>query len=146
MKSNQLVEQLNQNVADLHLVYIKLHNYHWNVKGPQFFQLHKLTEGFYEHIAELFDEVAERILQLGEQPLSTVRDYLQQAKIKEPNSAVSNPEHVISGIVDDFGYLLEQYKSILKVAEQQDDVGTANLVSEPIDWLEKSLWMLKASK
>lgn len=46
MKNNQLIDKLNQNVADLHLIYVKLHNYHWNVKGLQFFQIHNATEGY----------------------------------------------------------------------------------------------------
>ncbi|MBN2426344.1 MAG: DNA starvation/stationary phase protection protein [Calditrichaceae bacterium] len=146
MASKKLVDKLNQNIADLHVLYVKLHNYHWNIKGSQFFQLHNTTEEYYEYIAELYDTVAERVLQLGSKPLATVKDYVQKAKITEETKTNFSSDDVITGIIKDFGYLLNHSKEILKLAEEQEDTGTADMVTGTISWLEKALWMLNSSK
>ena len=71
MDSNQLVELLNKNLANMQVLYVKLHNYHWNVKGINFKPIHEMTEAYYNYFAEQYDEVAERIVQLGGKPLVT---------------------------------------------------------------------------
>ncbi len=81
--NESIIQKLNQNLADLHILYVKLHNYHWNIQGPQFVTIHKTTEEFYERVAELYDEIAERILQLGDKPLATVKGYIENAQLKE---------------------------------------------------------------
>lgn len=144
MKSN-LIIKLNQNIADLHILYVKLHNYHWNVKGMQFMPIHNMTEEFYNYVAELYDAVAERVLQLGDKPFSSVKEYLEHAQIKEESANDFSAEQVLAGVIADFEYLLSAYKELLSIAEEQQDVSTANIVSDTIQWLEKSLWMLKAS-
>jgi len=144
MKSN-LINKLNQNIADLHILYVKLHNYHWNVKGMQFFPIHNMTEEYYDYVAELYDTLAERVLQLDAKPLSTVQEYLETANIKEEPTTDFSAEQVLAGVIADFEYLLSAYKELLSIAEEQQDVPTANIVSDTIQWLEKALWMLKAS-
>ncbi len=141
-----LIQQLNQNVADLNILYVKLHNYHWNVKGAQFFPIHNLTEEYYNQIADWYDAVAERILQLGDKPPVTVAQYLANAKIKEESRTQFSPEEVLENVTSDFGYLLNSYKAIVKTAEESGDITTANLASDAVDWLEKAIWMLNASK
>ena len=141
-----MINQLNQNVADLNILYVKLHNYHWNIKGMQFMPIHKITEEFYNYIAELYDTIAERILQLDDKPFSSIKDYLEHAQIQEESANDFSAEQVFSGIISDFSYLLGEYKEILNLAESENDVSTANLASDSIQWLEKALWMLKASQ
>ena len=145
MKSNQLIDMLNQNIADLHILYVKLHNYHWNVQGAQFFQIHKATEEYYEYVAELYDAVAERVLQLGAKPLATVKEYADQAHLKEESRNRFSAVEVLQALHSDFSYLLTRQRSILRIAEEQGDVTTADMVTAVIGWLEKVLWMLKAS-
>ena len=142
---NNLIIKLNQNIADLHILYVKLHNYHWNVKGMQFFPIHNMTEEYYEYVAELYDMLAERVLQLGAKPLSSVKEYLEVAQIQEETANDFNAEQVLAGIIVDFENLLSAYKELLNIAEEQQDISTANIVSDAIQWLEKALWMLKAS-
>lgn len=146
MKSNQVIDMLNQNVADLHILYVKLHNYHWNVEGRQFFEIHKVTEEYYNHIAELYDAFAERVLQLGGKPPVTVKEYLELAQLSEENANRFGSNEIIDGLFNDFTYLLNSYRSILAVAEENGDVVTADMVSDTIGWLEKTLWMLKATQ
>ena len=141
----KLISLLNQNIADLHVLYVKLHNYHWNIQGMQFMPIHNMTEEYYNYIAELYDALAERILQLGEKPISSVKAYLGRAQIQEESANDFSADQVFSGIVADFNYLLGEYKAALKMAEEANDVSTANIVSETIQWFEKNLWILKAS-
>ena len=67
-KVEGIVKSLNDYLANLNLLYVKLHNLHWNVQGHSFFQLHAVFEGYYEGVAKSLDEVAERILTLGGRP------------------------------------------------------------------------------
>ena len=85
MKTNnsKLVERLNRLLADYQIFYQNLRGLHWNVKGPQFFMLHEKYEELYNEAAETVDEVAERILMIGGQPLHTFTDYLKTAELKE---------------------------------------------------------------
>lgn len=140
-----LINKLNQNIADLNILYVKLHNYHWNIKGMQFMPIHNMTEEFYNYVAELYDTLAERVLQLNAKPLSTVKEYLETANIKEEPTSDFSADQVLAGVIADFEYLLTSYKELLRIAEEQQDVPTANIVSDTIQWLEKALWMLKAS-
>ena len=142
---NKIISKLNQNIADLHILYVKLHNYHWNVKGMQFLPIHNMTEEYYEYVAELYDTIAERVLQLNAKPLSSVKEYLELAQIQEEAAREFSAEEVLSGIMADFKYLLSAYKEILNTAEEMQDAATANIASDNIQWLEKTLWILKAS-
>ena len=65
-----VTKQLNQQVANLSVLYVKLHNFHWFVKGQNFFQLHEKFEELYDEVTEIYDEVAERILMIGEKPVA----------------------------------------------------------------------------
>ncbi len=142
---NNLINHLNQNIADLQILYVKLHNYHWNVKGMQFFPIHNMTEEYYEYVAELYDTIAERVLQLGAKPLSSVKEYIKRAQIQEEDNNAFSAEEVLSGVIADFKYLLSAYSEMLSLAEAMQDSATANIASDTIQWLEKALWMLKAS-
>ena len=71
---SQIVEKLKQIQADSAVFYIKLHNYHWNVKGMDFHPVHSALEAMYDEVTEQMDEVAERVLQIGEKPYVTLED------------------------------------------------------------------------
>jgi len=142
----QLTQLMNRNLANLQVLYVKLHNYHWNVKGKQFFAIHEATEGYYNHVAEQYDAIAERLLQLNEKPLVTMKDYLSVATISESTENDFTPEQVIDHLLADFSALLKDYKEIAEAADSIGDRTTANMADENIEWLEKVIWMLNASK
>ncbi|MBK8944186.1 MAG: DNA starvation/stationary phase protection protein [Ignavibacteriae bacterium] len=142
----ELVKQLNQNLADVQVLYVKLHNYHWNVKGPHFFGIHKQTEEYYDYFAGVYDDVAERILQIGGKPLTTLKGYLEIAKITEENKSEFSANEVINILINDFEYLKSEFKKTSDIAASKNDLTTQALVDENVAWLEKSLWMLNASK
>jgi starvation-inducible DNA-binding protein len=145
MKNDKLVNQLNQNLADVQVLYVKLHNYHWNVKGAHFFGIHNLTEGYYDYLAKQYDDVAERILQVGSKPLTTMKSYLEVSKIKEESKSKFSASEVIKSVTKDFNYLLKEFKKTSKVAEGENDLTSQALADENIAWFEKAIWMLKAS-
>ncbi len=146
MSQLNLVKVLNRNLANLQVLYVKLHNYHWNVQGKQFFSLHEVTEQYYNYITEQYDAVAERILQMGAKPLVTMKDYLQNATIMETSQDAFTSEQVIDGLLADFELLLNEYKEISQMAGELNDSTTVTLADGNIEWLEKAIWMLKASK
>ncbi len=146
MSKQTLIDKLNKNVANLQLLYVKLHNYHWNVKGAQFFGIHQVTEQYYEHITDQYDAVAERILQLGAKPLSTMKEYLEVASLKEESGNSFGPGYILEHLIADFEILKNDFKEISDLANQLNDQSTAALADENVAWLEKSIWMLTASK
>jgi starvation-inducible DNA-binding protein len=145
MDSNQLVELLNKNLANMQVLYVKLHNYHWNVKGINFKPIHEMTEAYYNYFAEQYDEVAERIVQLGGKPFATLRGYLNNASITEENKNEFDAKTVLSSVLSDFEQLNKNFKEISVAAGKLSDVPTANIADDNVGWLEKEIWMIKAS-
>lgn len=144
MTDEQLVRNLNGYLADQMVVYVKLRNYHWNITGPRFFNIHNLTEEYYEQLADMVDEIAERIRQLDATPLSTMESYLGHASLTEEEGTEFTAEVVVERLLGDFQTLLSNAKGILAQAEEADDPATADVVGEQIGWLEETIWMLKA--
>lgn len=145
MKSNKLIEMLNKNLSNLQVLYVKLHNYHWNVKGMNFKPIHEMTEAYYDYFAEQYDEVAERIVQLGGKPFATLQDYLKNASVKEENKNVFDAKEVLNSVLADFEILNKEFKEISEVCGDAGDVPTANIADDNVAWLEKEIWMIKAS-
>jgi starvation-inducible DNA-binding protein len=125
-------------------MYTKLHNYHWNVEGRGFFQLHAKLEELYDSVAGELDEVAERILQLGERPFATMKDYLANAKIKEVESKGISPDEVLSALQKDYEYVIESLKNGIDIAGEADDPVTEDMLTGMLAGYEKNLWMIKA--
>lgn len=145
MKSNKIIGMLNKNLANLQVLYVKLHNYHWNVKGMNFKQVHELTEAYYNYFAEQYDEVAERIVQLGGKPFATLQDYLVNASLKEESKKTFEVKYVLKSLLPDFEKLNKDFKEISKDAAETGDMPTAGLADANVSWLEKQIWMIKAS-
>lgn len=138
------VEQgLNGLLADSTVLYEKLHAFHWFVAGPQFFQLHAKFEELYDRVAEVVDDVAERILTIGGAPIATLRETIEKAEIKEYDGTKAGPD-MIAALAADFTHLLSKSRSVIETAEDASDRGTCNLLDGLCDELEKTLWMLKA--
>ncbi|NLP28523.1 MAG: DNA starvation/stationary phase protection protein [Clostridia bacterium] len=142
----KVVEGLNKYLADLNVLYVKLHNLHWNIEGPAFFQLHSVFEQYYDKVTADLDEVAERILTLGERPAASVKEYIQLASIEELNSKGISADASIEEVKKDFNHMLEQSRSILELAEEAKDQGTVDLMAGFIGYYEKTLWMINAYK
>lgn len=140
---SKVVQLLQQIQADSLVFYTKLHNLHWNVEGLMFKPIHEATEKIYDEFADLFDDVAERIIQLGGNPYVTLSDILKNAKVKEEASTKFQPAQVLKIILDDFEYFLKSFKELSDVADELKDKVTADYANGVLANLEKEIWMLK---
>ncbi|WP_019121544.1 Dps family protein [Brevibacillus massiliensis] len=134
---------LNTQIANWGVLYVKLHNYHWYVSGPNFYTLHATFEQLYNEAAQYLDELAERLLALKQKPLATMREYLEKASIKEATGSEST-ESMVKTIADDFDTLIAETKEGLKIAESQQDDATADMLTSIRQSLEKHVWMLRS--
>jgi len=141
--SKALVEQLNSLLANYEIYYQNLRNFHWNVSGPNFFELHAKFEDLYNEANEAIDETAERILTLGERPLSSFSEYIEHSSIQEAQS-VTEPKQMVETVRDDLNTLLKLEREALESASSQGDEGTVSLLSDYITSKEKVIWMLSA--
>ena len=137
-----LVKNLNCLLADLNVFYRKLQNYHWNVKGKDFFMMHAKLEEYYDEINEQIDEVAEHILMLNNQPLGTMKDYLDNTCIQEAKNEKIDECEVIKNIIADYGTLLKKVTEIKEEADNQKFYATSSLMDNYISLYMKNLWML----
>ena len=135
--------KLNTLLADYQIHYMNLRGMHWNVKGNNFFLLHEKFEELYTEANETIDEIAERILTLEQQPLHTFEDYLENKTIRSIKE-VTDGATGISLIIDNLNELLIQEREIIALSSDNDDEGTAALVSDLISGQEKLIWMLKS--
>lgn len=139
-----VVDILKQIQADSIVFYMKLHNLHWNVKGLLFKPIHESTESLYDEFAEIFDAVAERAIQLGGKPYTTLESALKASKIKEESKVSFKGEEVLKIILKDCEYFLDSFKKLSKAAEKNGDSTSVDYANGVIAKFEKSIWMLKA--
>jgi len=142
-KTNLTVSELNILLADFHLYYQKLRNFHWNIVGKSFFDLHLKFEEMYDDTKLKVDEIAERILTLRYQPTSNLSEYLKMANIKESKASLSDVQ-MIDTLIEDHGLLLKQMRKVISAADNAKDEGTIDLIGAYIRELEKTTWMLDA--
>ncbi|PHQ30586.1 Dps family protein [Leeuwenhoekiella nanhaiensis] len=140
-KTQETVTQLNILLADYHLYYQKLRNFHWNVIGENFFDLHAKFEEMYNDALIKIDELAERILTLRHQPESHLTRYLELSNIKESPSETNDLE-MINILLEDHGKILIQMRKVVEAADKGGDEGTIDLLGAYIRELEKTSWML----
>ena len=137
------VVELNTLLADYHIYYQNLRNFHWNILGDNFFDLHEKFEELYTDARVKIDEIAERILTLRYHPMSNLKDYLKTSSIEEASSKLTDKQ-MVSTILDNHSVLLKQMSKVVEKAENANDEGTIDLIGAYIRELEKSSWMLDA--
>ncbi|MGZ9583266.1 Dps family protein [Paenibacillus marinisediminis] len=138
-----LQTQLNQQVANLNMMYVKLHNYHWFVKGSNFFTLHEKFEELYDEMTAKMDEVAERLLTIGGQPYATLKEYVAHATIQEAAGNESS-EQMLKQLIADFNQLVNEFGAASNEADNLGDKVTADMFVSMSADLEKHVWMLSA--
>jgi starvation-inducible DNA-binding protein len=136
-----LEQVMNQQLANWNVLYTKLHRFHWYVKGPHFFTLHAKFEELYEEAAGTIDELAERLLITGGNPISTLKEYIEYATVEETTDALT-AEEMVQAIVNDFTQIISELKSGKEAAEQVNDEVTSDMFTELIEKLSKHNWML----
>ncbi|MHA6260225.1 Dps family protein [Sporosarcina sp. CAU 1771] len=141
--SEKLVEEMNIQVATWSTMYAKLHNYHWYVKGHQFFTLHAKFEELYNEATVHMDEIAERILTLGGNPVATLKEHLEQSVVSEATGK-EKTDDMVKTIVEDFDEIMKSLKSGMDEAAKIGDDMTEDLLNAVYQSIEKHQWMLNA--
>jgi starvation-inducible DNA-binding protein len=139
----EMVKKLNVYLSSVQVSYMNVRGYHWNIVGKQFFALHEKFEEQYNTLNEMADEIAERILMLGGAPIHSFTEYIKISSIHERLN-VSTAEDTVQALLLDTNQLLIMERDILSFASDNEDDGTANMVSEYIGAQEKMIWMFNA--
>jgi starvation-inducible DNA-binding protein len=142
-RNHKVVENLGKFLADNYTLYLKTQNYHWNVTGPAFRDLHLLFEGQYQDLAAAADEIAERMRALGEKAPASFTAFSKLAKVKEENG---NPDYkaMLKNLAQDNQTVAETCEALIKSAQEIGDEGTADLGIRRIQVHQKNIWMLNA--
>ncbi|WP_246941443.1 Dps family protein [Bacillus pinisoli] len=138
---NKLTTLVNGQVANWNVLYVKLHNFHWFVKGPQFFTLHDKFEELYTEAAVHIDELAERLLAIDGTPVATMREILEQSSVSEATGQ-EDANQMVQSIVDDFNTMIGELKEGMSLAEEVGDETTGDMLLAIHQSLEKHVWML----
>lgn len=141
--TSKTIKELNGLLSDLQVYYQNMRGFHWNIKGPQFFELHTKFEELYDAAALKIDEVAERILTLGGTPLHTFEDYLKTTTL-EVKRDYSDAEPIMESVFAMHLALLNKMRETIGVAGENEDEGTQDLIAPMISEIEKTNWMFGA--
>lgn len=142
-KAEKLSKKLNELLANFQMYYQNLRSVHWNIKGENFFALHNKFEEMYTEAQVQIDDIAERILTLGETPMHTFSDYVENSRIKAAKN-IENDRECVKAILESIKQLLILEREILDVSDEVDDEGTNAMMSDLISGQEKTSWMLNS--
>jgi starvation-inducible DNA-binding protein len=140
-KSAKLGDKLNELLANYQIFYMNVRGFHWNIKGEQFFELHVKFEETYNDLLLKVDEIAERILTLGQRPMHAYSTYIKASNIEEVKD-VHEGRACVGNILDSYQSVIRLQREIQALANEADDEGTAALMSDYIREQEKTAWML----
>ncbi|MFD2617148.1 Dps family protein [Terrilactibacillus laevilacticus] len=143
MENKEARQFLNQLLANLHVMYVKLHRYHWLIQGPHFFALHEKFEELYNEVAEDLDLVAERILSIECIPIATMSKFLDIATLKEAQTE-SHEEEILTQLKKDYEQLIQEIKDGIGSLETTHDEPTLDMLITLQGKYEKHVWMLRA--
>ncbi|NAW58035.1 MULTISPECIES: Dps family protein [unclassified Vibrio] len=136
-------EGLKRLLADSYTLYLQTHNFHWNVEGPNFRELHLMFEEQYTELATAVDDIAERIRTLDVPAPGTFRDFEQLSAIREVEGVPSSTE-MIDILTRNHEHVVKTARHVLKLAQQADDESSIALVSDRMRIHEKTAWMLRS--
>jgi starvation-inducible DNA-binding protein len=141
----RVVAILNTLLADEFLLYTKTRNFHWNVTGPQFNDLHKFFEAQYEALDETIDEVAERARALGGRAHGSLEEFRTGARLGEKPGTVPAARDMLATLLADHEALIRALREdITTVNDRHHDVGTADFLTGLLEQHEKAAWMLRS--
>ena len=139
----QIADGLSRLLADTYTLYLKTHNYHWNVTGPLFNTLHVMFEQQYNELALAVDEIAERIRALGVVAPGSYKAYAALTSIEE-EEGVPKAEEMVANLVRAHETVVRTARSIFPAAEEASDEPTADLLTQRMQVSEKTAWMLRS--
>ena len=132
-------------LADEYLLYTKTRNFHWNVTGPQFNDLHKFFESQYAELNDIVDETAERARTLGGHALGTMTEFLKHTRLKEHAGEYPDARGMVAELLNDHEVTIRHLRHDVDVVQSKHgDVGTADFLTGLLEKHEKMAWMLRA--
>jgi len=140
-----VAQGLTRVLASTYMLYVKTHNYHWNVTGPLFQPLHGLFEEQYTHLAKSVDEIAERIRSLGYRAPGTMQEFLKLSHTQE-DAPEQQPEaeDMLMNLQQDHEAISSAGRKLIHLAQDAGDDATSDLVTKQIEFHEKTAWMLRS--
>ena len=138
-----IADGLARLLADTYTLYLKTHNFHWNVTGPMFNTLHTMFEGQYMELATAVDEIAERIRALGVHAPGSYKQFAELTSLSEETS-VPEAKDMIAQLVKDQEAVVRTARSVFPAAEAANDEPTADLLTQRMQIHEKTAWMLRS--
>jgi starvation-inducible DNA-binding protein len=142
-KEKTLSQTLNKQVANFSLLHMKLHHFHWYVKGENFFTLHVKFEELYKEAALHLDNIAERMLSQRALPVATLTETLEFTSLKEATGE-ENAQQMVQTLADDFEMICNELTEGISLAEENEDQPTADMLVHIRTSLEKHRWMFEA--
>ncbi len=139
----EIADGLSRLLADTYTLYLKTHNYHWNVTGPMFQTLHLMFEQQYNELALAVDLIAERIRALGFPAPATYSQFVKLSTVKE-EEGVPTAEEMIRKLVEGQESVVRTARSVFTTADDANDQPTADLLTERMQVHEKTAWMLRS--
>jgi starvation-inducible DNA-binding protein len=139
----EIAHGLSRLLADSYTLYLKTHNYHWNVKGPLFNTLHQMFEEQYTELAVAIDDIAERIRALGEPAPGSYQAYSELTEIEEEVGEPSAEEMMLR-LLQGQETVARTARSVIGAAEAANDEPTADLLTQRMQVHEKNAWMLRS--
>jgi starvation-inducible DNA-binding protein len=139
----QIAEGLSRLLADTYTLYLKTHNFHWNVTGPMFNSLHLMFETQYTELAVAVDEIAERIRALGVAAPGSYAKFSELTVLDEETD-VPSAEEMIQQLVKDQEAVVRTARSVIPLAEKANDEPSADLLTQRMQVHEKTAWMLRS--
>jgi starvation-inducible DNA-binding protein len=138
-----IVDGLSRLLADTYTLYLKTHNFHWNVTGPMFQTLHLMFETQYTELATAVDVIAERIRALGSPAPGTYSQFAALSTIKEPDG-VPGAQDMIRQLVQDQEAVVRTARAMMPAVDKASDEPTADLLTQRMQIHEKTAWMLRS--
>lgn len=140
----EIAAGLSRLLADTYTLYLKTHNYHWNVEGPLFNTLHLMFEQQYTELAAAVDLIAERIRALGEPAPGSYAAFAKLSSIEEEKDEAPDAETMIANLVRGQEAVVRTARSVFPAAERAHDEPTADLLTQRMQIHEKNAWMLRS--
>ena len=141
----ELVLEVNKQIANFGVGYVKFHNLHWNVVGGQFKPVHEYLEVLYDSLSDSLDEVAEVLKMNGEYPVASLREFLELSQIEElERSEDINYVEVLKVVIDDLVILQNQAKVIRNLALEDDIIVLIDSMEGIISNIDKELWFIRS--
>lgn len=139
----EVAEGLKRLLADSYTLYLQTHNFHWNVEGPRFRELHLMFEEHYTELAVAVDDIAERIRTLDVPAPGTYKEFAKLSSIKEVDG-VPDATKMVDLLTHGHEQVVKTCRDVLKLANEADDESTSAMASDRMRIHEKTAWMLRA--